>query len=99
MDQLLADTRRTCSSPTSPSARTSASAPPSCARSREQYRLIAETTRAIPFELDLAQGRFTYIGPQAEKFLGIPGGALEGNRLPRRAAAARARSARAPAAR
>ena len=41
-------------------------------RSREQYRLIAETTRAIPFELDLAQGRFNYIGPQAEKFLGIP---------------------------
>lgn len=40
-------------------------------RSREQYRLIAETTRAIPFELDLAHGRFTYIGPQAEKLLGI----------------------------
>ncbi|HET9863372.1 MAG TPA: ATP-binding protein [Steroidobacteraceae bacterium] len=39
-------------------------------RSREQYRLIAETTRAIPFELDLAHGRFTYIGPQAEKILG-----------------------------
>jgi signal transduction histidine kinase len=42
------------------------------ARSREQYRLIAETTRAIPFELDLAQGRFTYIGPQAQKMLGFP---------------------------
>jgi signal transduction histidine kinase len=41
-------------------------------RSREQYRLIAETTRAIPFELDLAHGRFTYIGPQAEKLLGFP---------------------------
>ena len=41
-------------------------------RSREQYRLIAETTRAIPFELDLAQGRFTYIGPQVERLLGIP---------------------------
>jgi signal transduction histidine kinase len=41
-------------------------------RSREQYRLIAETTRAIPFELDLAEGRFTYIGPQAEELLGIP---------------------------
>jgi PAS domain S-box-containing protein len=40
-------------------------------RSREQYRLISETTRAIPFELDLAQGRFTYIGPQAEQMLGI----------------------------
>ena len=41
-------------------------------RSREQYRLIAETTRAIPFELDLAHGRFTYVGPQAEQMLGIP---------------------------
>ena len=41
-------------------------------RSREQYRLISETTRAVPFELDLAQGRFTYIGPQAEKILGFP---------------------------
>jgi signal transduction histidine kinase len=41
-------------------------------RSREQYRLIAETTRAIPFELDVADGRFTYVGPQAERMLGIP---------------------------
>jgi len=41
-------------------------------RSREQYRLIAETTRAIPFELELAHGRFTYIGPQAEKVFGFP---------------------------
>jgi signal transduction histidine kinase len=41
-------------------------------RSREQYRLIAETTRAIPFELNLTEGRFTYIGPQAESVLGIP---------------------------
>jgi signal transduction histidine kinase len=40
--------------------------------SREQYRLIAETTRAIPFELDRANGCFTYIGPQAEKMLGFP---------------------------
>ena len=41
-------------------------------RSREQYRLIAETTRAIPFELNLTEGRFTYIGPQAETVLGVP---------------------------
>ena len=41
-------------------------------RSREHYRLIAETTRAIPFELDLAHGRVTYIGPQGEKMLGFP---------------------------
>ncbi|MEO8019764.1 MAG: ATP-binding protein [Pseudomonadota bacterium] len=43
-------------------------------RSREQYRLIADTTRAIPFELDLAHGRFNYIGPQAERILGFPEG-------------------------
>jgi signal transduction histidine kinase len=42
------------------------------ARSREQYRLIAETTRAVPFELDLTQGRFTYIGLQAQAVMGIP---------------------------
>jgi signal transduction histidine kinase len=41
-------------------------------RSREQYRLISETTHAIPFELDLANGRFNYIGPQAQKILGFP---------------------------
>jgi signal transduction histidine kinase len=41
-------------------------------KSREQYRLIAETTRAVPFELDLARGRFTYIGPQAGKMFGFP---------------------------
>ena len=41
-------------------------------KSREHYRLIAETTRAIPFEFDLARGRFTYIGPQAVKMLGFP---------------------------
>jgi signal transduction histidine kinase len=41
-------------------------------RSREHYRMIAETTRAIPFELDLAHGRFTYIGPQGESMLGFP---------------------------
>ncbi len=41
-------------------------------RSREHFRLIAETTRAIPFELDLGRGCFTYVGSQAEKLLGIP---------------------------
>jgi signal transduction histidine kinase len=40
-------------------------------RSREQFRLISETTRAIPFELDVAQGRFNYVGPQAETLLAI----------------------------
>jgi signal transduction histidine kinase len=41
-------------------------------RSREQYRMIAEVTRAIPFELHLALGRFTYVGPQAVTVLGYP---------------------------
>ena len=68
-------------------------------RSREQYRLIAETTRAMPFELDLAHGRFTYIGPQAQTVLGIPEARWKESRLPRRAAAARTRGRRAPAAR
>ena len=41
-------------------------------RSREHQRLISEATRAIPFELDLAQGRFTQLGPEAEGLLGYP---------------------------
>jgi signal transduction histidine kinase len=39
---------------------------------RERYRLIAEGTRALPFELDLAHGRFTYVGPQAGRILAFP---------------------------
>jgi len=41
------------------------------AESREQYRLIAESTNAIPFTLDLERGAFAYIGPQAEALLGF----------------------------
>jgi signal transduction histidine kinase len=40
-------------------------------RSREQQRLIADTTRAISFELDLTDGRFTFVGPQAQELLGF----------------------------
>jgi len=40
------------------------------AASREQYRSLLETTMAIPWELDLASMRFTYVGPQAETILG-----------------------------
>lgn len=36
------------------------------------YRRLAETTRVIPFELELTPLRFTYIGPQAEELLGFP---------------------------
>jgi PAS domain S-box-containing protein len=40
------------------------------AASREQYRSLLETTLAIPWEMDLASLRFTYVGPQAEVILG-----------------------------
>jgi len=40
--------------------------------SREQFRQIAETTRAIPFEFDLAAQRFTYVGPQCTALTGHP---------------------------
>jgi len=40
--------------------------------SREQYRLIAESTNVIPFTFDPAQSCFTYVGPQALRLLGFP---------------------------
>ena len=40
--------------------------------SREMFRLIAESTSAIPFTLDLARGCFTYIGARAIAESGIP---------------------------
>jgi signal transduction histidine kinase/HAMP domain-containing protein len=40
--------------------------------SREQYRLIAESTNAIPFTYLPAKRAFAYIGPQAQKSLGFP---------------------------
>jgi len=41
-------------------------------RSREMFRLIAESTLAIPFTLDLARGAFLYIGAQASTNFNIP---------------------------
>ena len=41
-------------------------------RSRERYRLIIETTSAIPWEYSLPEGRATYVGPQALELLGYP---------------------------
>ncbi len=38
--------------------------------SREQYRQIAETTRAIPFEYEFDARRFTYVGPQCAALTG-----------------------------
>ncbi len=40
--------------------------------SKERYRLLVEATHVIPWELDLATFRFTYVGPQAAEMLGYP---------------------------
>jgi PAS domain S-box-containing protein len=39
-------------------------------RSKEYYQRLVETVKAIPWELDPADWRFTYIGPQARQLLG-----------------------------
>jgi PAS domain S-box-containing protein len=39
-------------------------------RSKEYYQRLVETVKAIPWELDPADWRFTYIGPQARRLLG-----------------------------
>ncbi len=41
-------------------------------RAVAQQKMIAEVTHAIPFELDLTQGRFTFVGSQAPTLLGFP---------------------------
>lgn len=41
-------------------------------RSREQFRLLAETTQVVPWAFDVHQQRYLYVGPQAEKILGYP---------------------------
>jgi len=41
-------------------------------QSREMFRLIAESTKAIPFTLDLARGAFPYIGAEAVSTAGFP---------------------------
>lgn len=40
--------------------------------STARYRSLIEYSHAIPWELDLAAFRFTYVGKQAEKVLGYP---------------------------
>ncbi len=39
-------------------------------RSKEYYQRLVETVRAIPWELDPADWRFTYLGPQLTELLG-----------------------------
>jgi two-component system NtrC family sensor kinase len=41
-------------------------------QSREMFKLMAESTRATPFTLDLMRGCFTYIGAQGVADSGIP---------------------------
>jgi signal transduction histidine kinase len=41
-------------------------------QSREMFRLMAESTNAVPFTLDLTRGCFTYIGAQGIADSGIP---------------------------
>jgi signal transduction histidine kinase len=41
-------------------------------RSREMFRLMAESTKAIPFTLDLTRGCFPYIGAQGIADAGVP---------------------------
>jgi signal transduction histidine kinase len=41
-------------------------------QSREMYRLMAESTKAVPFILDITHGSFSHIGPQAIAVFGFP---------------------------
>jgi signal transduction histidine kinase len=41
-------------------------------QSREMFRLMAESTKAVPFTLDLTNGSFPYIGSQAIINWGVP---------------------------
>src|SRR3984957_18662239 len=41
-------------------------------KSREMFRLMAESTRAVPFTLDLTRGCFPYIGAQGIADSGVP---------------------------
>ena len=41
-------------------------------QSREMFRLMAESTNAVPFTLDLTRGCFTYIGAQGVADSGVP---------------------------
>jgi PAS domain S-box-containing protein len=41
-------------------------------KSEERLRRLVETANVVPWEADAATGRFTYVGPQAERLLGYP---------------------------
>lgn len=41
-------------------------------KSKEQFRLIVETTDIIPWEAEFSSKKYQYVGPQAQKLLGYP---------------------------
>ena len=41
-------------------------------RSYDEFRALAETTRALPWRADAKAWRYTYVGPQAVQLLGYP---------------------------
>ncbi|VAW84925.1 diguanylate cyclase/phosphodiesterase (GGDEF & EAL domains) with PAS/PAC sensor(s), partial [hydrothermal vent metagenome] len=41
-------------------------------KNEAHYRQLVESTTAIPWEIDLSSGLFSYVGPQAETVLGYP---------------------------
>jgi PAS domain S-box-containing protein len=46
--------------------------------SEQRYRLLAEATRVVPWEVDASTWQFTYIGPQVAEILGYPAEAWYG---------------------
>ncbi|MFP4430517.1 MAG: PAS domain-containing protein [Spirochaetaceae bacterium] len=50
----------------------------SLSESREQYRLLVETTDAVPWEYDIPSDTWTYVAPQVETILGYPPEAWDG---------------------
>lgn len=42
------------------------------ADNERKFRRLLESTRTVPWELDVATQRFTYVGPQAERIFGRP---------------------------
>jgi len=41
-------------------------------RSEEKFRRLVEKTKAVPWELDIATQKFTYVGPAIEEMFGYP---------------------------
>ncbi|MGM0594303.1 MAG: EAL domain-containing protein [Pseudomonadota bacterium] len=39
---------------------------------QEELAILLQSTKAVPWRMDLASGLFTYMGPQVEKMLGYP---------------------------